>query len=98
MPTTTISYKVTGKVQGVFFRKYTKKKADLLNLQGWVKNTTDKQSVVGEATGNTAQVKLFENYLKSEGSPKSRIDKTVIKEIEKMEEYPELMNGFVIVR
>ena len=29
---------VIGKVQGVFFRHHTKKMADQLNIEGWVKN------------------------------------------------------------
>ena len=45
-----IEFEVHGKVQGVFFRKYTKKEADRLNLTGWVMNTTHK-TVVGTAVG-----------------------------------------------
>lgn len=32
---------VSGKVQGVFFRSSAKKRADELNLTGWVKNLDD---------------------------------------------------------
>ena len=32
---------VSGKVQGVFFRSSTKKKADELHLTGWVRNLDD---------------------------------------------------------
>lgn len=32
---------VVGKVQGVFFRAYTKKKACQLGITGWVKNKSD---------------------------------------------------------
>lgn len=32
---------VTGKVQGVFYRKETQKKAKSLNLLGWVRNLSD---------------------------------------------------------
>ena len=45
-----IKYEVFGKVQGVFFRKYTKKEADKLGLSGWVMNT-DNGTVVGVAEG-----------------------------------------------
>ena len=45
-----LEYEVFGKVQGVFFRKYTKKEADKLKLTGWVMNT-DKGTVVGVADG-----------------------------------------------
>ena len=32
---------VSGKVQGVFFRDSTRRRADELGLRGWVKNTRD---------------------------------------------------------
>ena len=32
---------ISGKVQGVFFRSYTKDKAQKEGLNGWVKNLTD---------------------------------------------------------
>lgn len=37
----TISAIVKGKVQGVFYRRYTRKKAIELQLCGWVKNNDD---------------------------------------------------------
>jgi acylphosphatase len=42
---------VTGKVQGVFFRKYTCHKAIELSINGWVKNLPD-GSVEITATGD----------------------------------------------
>ncbi len=33
--------KISGDVQGVFFRSETKRRAQSLNLTGWVKNTPD---------------------------------------------------------
>jgi len=32
---------ISGRVQGVFFRAYTKKEADRLGLKGWVRNLPD---------------------------------------------------------
>lgn len=32
---------ISGKVQGVYFRKSTKEKADALGVTGWVKNLSD---------------------------------------------------------
>ncbi len=32
---------VTGRVQGVYFRSYTQRKAQTLNLRGWVRNLPD---------------------------------------------------------
>ena len=34
-----VQYEVFGRVQGVFFRKFTNEKALSLGLRGWVKNT-----------------------------------------------------------
>ena len=34
-----VDFEVFGKVQGVFFRKFTNEKANSLGLRGWVKNT-----------------------------------------------------------
>ena len=34
-----LEYEVFGRVQGVFFRKFTNEKARSLGLRGWVKNT-----------------------------------------------------------
>lgn len=34
-----VEYEVFGRVQGVFFRKFTNEKALSLGLRGWVKNT-----------------------------------------------------------
>lgn len=41
MSTLCISAIVTGKVQGVFYRSNLQKKAQSLNLTGWVKNNED---------------------------------------------------------
>ena len=45
-----ILFEVFGKVQGVFFRKYTQAKARELDLAGWCLNT-DRKSVQGAACG-----------------------------------------------
>lgn len=57
----TISIHVTGKVQGVFFRKYTKDKADELMLAGIVKNLSD-GGVYIEATGNDDALVKFVSW------------------------------------
>lgn len=89
-----ISFEVFGKVQGVFFRKYTKKKADFLKITGWVQNTS-KGTVIGEASGGESGLKLFEQFLRSEGSPKSRIEACEIKKLSDLAtKYPD----FCIIR
>jgi len=43
-----VHLKISGRVQGVFFRANTKKKATSLGLTGWVKNTEEGVEVVAE--------------------------------------------------
>uniref|UniRef100_A0A7S0MKF8 Acylphosphatase n=1 Tax=Cryptomonas curvata TaxID=233186 RepID=A0A7S0MKF8_9CRYP len=66
-------FEVSGKVQGVFFRKYTQKTAKQLGLVGWVMNT-EHGTVVGEAQGDATKLTELERWLGSTGSPRSRID------------------------
>ena len=35
------SVRVTGRVQGVFFRAWTKEQADALSVSGWIRNCSD---------------------------------------------------------
>ncbi|KAJ3354942.1 Arginase, catabolizes arginine to ornithine and urea [Entophlyctis luteolus] len=57
-----ISFKVYGKVQGVFFRKHTARKASELGLVGQVRNNSDAQRTVqGVAAGPAAQVEAFDS-------------------------------------
>ena len=57
---------IFGKVQKVFFRKYTKMKADKLNLKGWVQNTPS-GTVVGVAQGSAGNIFQFKNWLERIG-------------------------------
>merc|ERR1719310_2734627 len=67
-----VEFEVFGKVQGVFFRKYTNEKALSLGLMGWVKNTRD-GTVRGEMEGETSFVSAMKTWLEKTGSPMSRI-------------------------
>ncbi|XP_020841927.1 acylphosphatase-1 isoform X2 [Phascolarctos cinereus] len=69
-----VDYEIFGKVQGVFFRKYTQAEGKKLGLVGWVQNT-DQGTVQGQIQGPTVQVQIMQEWLKTKGSPKSRIDK-----------------------
>ena len=69
-----VDYKVFGKVQGVFFRKYTQQEAVKLKLVGWVMNT-EEGTVVGQIQGKEDAIKKMKDWLKTKGSPKSKIDK-----------------------
>ncbi|KAL6633176.1 Acylphosphatase-domain-containing protein [Neocallimastix sp. 'constans'] len=68
-----VKFEVFGKVQGVFFRKYTKLEGEKLGLRGWCMNTT-RGTVQGLATGKESQIEKFKEFLQYTGSPKSIID------------------------
>ena len=67
-------FEIFGKVQGVFFRKYTQQQAAKLNLIGWVKNTAS-GTVQGHMEGRKDDVNQMKTWLKTKGSPKSKITK-----------------------
>eukprot|EP00977_Amphora_coffeiformis_P022116 scaffold10501_cov141-Amphora_coffeaeformis.AAC.3 len=74
------SFEVTGKVQGVFFRKHTVLQARHLQLMGWVRNTyrgTVEGMFAGENAGEAATaLNEMRHWLLHVGSPRSRIEKT----------------------
>jgi acylphosphatase len=65
-------FRITGKVQGVYFRKFTQQKAVELNIYGWVKNEED-GSVIGVAEGRIEKLNELKFWLSTKGSPKSSI-------------------------
>ncbi|XP_006206144.1 acylphosphatase-1 isoform X1 [Vicugna pacos] len=69
-----VDYEVFGKVQGVFFRKYTQAESKKLGLVGWVQNT-DQGTVQGQLQGPTSKVRHMQEWLETKGSPKSHIDR-----------------------
>ena len=62
---------ITGVVQGVFFRVYTKKKAEELEMWGWVKNLVDGR-VEAVFEGPDKKIKEMISWC-WEGSPMSRV-------------------------
>jgi acylphosphatase len=73
-----ISVNITGIVQGVFFRKHTKDKADELGVHGWVKNEDD-GSVSAYAEGSEEQLKSFIQYCHI-GPEKARVDRVDVRD------------------
>jgi acylphosphatase len=72
---------VSGRVQGVFFRKYTKLKADELEIHGWCRNTPDGQSVEGILEGIEERVNSMLYWLEHVGSPTSGIEKFHVQDL-----------------
>ncbi|XP_057344292.1 acylphosphatase-1 isoform X2 [Manis pentadactyla] len=73
-----VDYEIFGKVQGVFFRKYTQAEGKKLGLVGWVQNT-DQGTVQGQLQGPISKVRHMQEWLETRGSPKSRIDRANFK-------------------
>ncbi|XP_072164574.1 acylphosphatase-1-like isoform X2 [Diadema setosum] len=79
-----IDFEIFGKVQGVFFRKHTRLKAKEYNLTGWVQNTS-RGTVIGQAQGPIDKISQMKKWLRTKGSPKSRIDKAVFSNEQEIE-------------
>lgn len=62
---------ITGRVQGVFFRAYTKEEADKLGLVGWVRNRPD-GSVEALVEGEVPAVDRMVEWFHS-GSPHAKV-------------------------
>lgn len=65
------AFRVTGLVQGVGFRWFTRNAALRLGLTGWVANDPD-GAVSGEVFGGASQVEEFERALR-QGPPGARV-------------------------
>ena len=69
-----VDFEVYGRVQGVWFRKYTAQQASNLNLVGYCRNTQQK-TVQGRIQGSHTSVEKMKQWLMITGSPLSTIDK-----------------------
>jgi acylphosphatase len=87
-----LQVKISGKVQGVWFRLNTKKKADDLNINGWVKNTIDgKVEAIFE--GNEENLHKMIKWCLV-GSPNSKVKKIEISKNDFQNEF----NSFSIIK
>lgn len=85
----TCSFKISGQVQGVFFRQTTRQQAELLGITGWVRNLPD-GSVEGQASGDEASLNTLREWLRH--GPRTA---TVLK-LEWQEVELQHFNGFAI--
>lgn len=67
-----------GSVQGVFFRDFIKKQADILGIKGFVRNDPD-GTVYAEAEGEEENIKKFIDLCK-EGPDFSKVNKVEAEE------------------
>jgi acylphosphatase len=75
----TIAIRVSGKVQGVFFRASAKQRADELGLKGFVRNEPD-ETVYVEASGNDETLNEFIRWCRR-GPELARVDDCQVTEI-----------------
>jgi acylphosphatase len=64
----TAKLKIQGRVQGVFYRESTRRKAQELGISGWVRNAKD-GSVEAQLTGTEEAVNKMMNNVEVEWSP-----------------------------
>ena len=88
----TVQCTVEGRVQGVYFRAFTRDEALSLGLSGWVRNLPDGR-VETVAQGPDEAVERFRAFL-HKGSPFSRVDAVHCQELEGSEAF----SGFEIRR
>ncbi len=88
-----IQITVIGKVQGVWFRKFTFEKANKLGLYGYVTNQND-GSVFIEVTGEKQELDMFIHWLQYEGSPLSKVTDVKILKLNTKKQF----NSFEIKR
>ena len=67
-----LQLKISGLVQGVFYRVHARDEAQRLGLKGWVRNCTD-GSVEALAEGTEDLLKEFASWCE-QGSPSARVD------------------------
>ncbi|WP_136799194.1 MULTISPECIES: acylphosphatase [Desulfosediminicola] len=86
----TLHVNVRGRVQGVFYRDYSKRQADLLNIRGWIRNMPD-GSVEAVISGNDSDVDQMIEWFQM-GSPLSHVTSVHAEEVF----YTEDLNNFEI--
>ncbi|MDD5751378.1 MAG: acylphosphatase [Candidatus Peribacteraceae bacterium] len=69
---TALRIKITGLVQGVFFRAHAKEQADTRGLRGWVRNSKD-GTVEIHAEGTEESLKELEAWC-HRGPPEARVE------------------------
>jgi len=69
---------VSGHVQGVYFRDFTRTHAIQLGLNGFVRNLPSGREVEVHVEGEKEKIEKLIEYLKT-GSPRSRVDNVNIK-------------------
>ncbi len=86
-----VQVRITGRVQGVFFRAYTRDAANQIGVAGWVRNLPD-GSVGAIFEGDSDRIERIIEWC-YEGSPMGRVDLVEVLE----EVYIGDFDGFAII-
>lgn len=89
-----VRLRVSGRVQGVYFRASTQERARALGLSGWVRNTPD-GAVELEAQGRPDQLEALIAWC-NEGPPAARVDDILVEWVPPREEVQGYRDGFRI--
>ena len=81
--------RVTGRVQGVFFRAWVREEARMLGVSGWVRNCAD-GSVEAQLEGAPADLDELLDALR-EGPPDAQVDRVDVKDTD-----PEGLGSFEV--
>lgn len=84
---------ISGLVQGVAFRAYTRQAAQHIGVTGWVRNLPDGR-VEAVIEGQEPQVEQMINWCRK-GSPASRVDHVEISDESPTNEFPDFDISFV---
>lgn len=76
----TVHVRITGKVQGVWFRQSTKQEAETHYITGWIKNTKD-GAVEGVFQGAENDVDALLHWC-HHGPPLSKVEEVLVDEID----------------
>ena len=71
-----VSIKISGRVQGVFFRASTKEQADTLGVKGFVRNEPD-GSVYIEAESDEMTLTMFLTWCRK-GPPQAQVERVLV--------------------
>jgi len=75
-----VSLRIKGRVQGVFFRESTRRRASELGVRGWVKNLPD-GDVAALAEGPSRQVDELVAWCRK-GPPAAHVDQVMVQDEE----------------
>jgi len=74
-----VRLRITGLVQGVFYRESARREAERLGLSGWIRNDPD-GAVTAEAQGHPVHVESFVEWCR-EGPPFAAVEQVQVTEL-----------------